>query len=51
MIPKWEFENLDSCYPKTLDARIFPKSSLFLKIQGKYLIVLKKISPTVYNMP
>jgi hypothetical protein len=29
MTPKWESQNWDSCCPKTLDAHIFFKSSLF----------------------
>ncbi len=49
-IPKWEFQNWDSCCPKTLDIHIFLKSSLFGTCKGNYFIALKKVFPMVHCM-
>ncbi len=48
--PKWESQNWDSYYPKTLDTHIFLKSSLFGAC-GKHLITLRNIFPTMYCRP
>ncbi len=41
---KWESQNWDFCYSKTLDSHIFFKSNPFLACEGNILYPSKKLS-------
>ncbi len=47
-IPKWESQNWDFYCPEILDAHIFFKLGIFLRIRRQYLISFKKIFSTLY---